>query len=105
MKNIKNLSLICFLAFFLVQCKSSQVSKEPVVYLTKEEANSKFTTEQLAQGKAIWQQKCQKCHKLIQPEAYNAQKWKSILDKMVPKAKLEETDAQLVRAFMAANAK
>ncbi len=100
MKKITYGAGILFFALLLVQCKTSKIA-----YLTKEEAKTQFSTEQLAQGKVLWEAKCQKCHKLFPTTMYDAKNWKPILDKMVVKAKLEEQDAQLVRAFVIANAK
>lgn len=92
--------MFCFAVLVLVQCKTSKV-----IYMTKNDANNQFTTEQLEQGKSIWEAKCGKCHKLFPTTMYDAKFWKPILDKMVVKAKLEEHDAQLVRAYVVANSK
>jgi len=100
MKKVLYGAMICFVALVLVQCKTSKVA-----YMTKAEAASQFTTEQLEQGKTIWEAKCGKCHKLFPTTMYDAKFWKPILDKMVVKAKLEEQDAQLVRAYVVANSK
>lgn len=100
MKKIFYGAMMCFSALILVQCKTSKVA-----YMTKTEASKQFTTEQLEQGKAIWEVKCGKCHKLFPTTMYDAKFWKPILDKMVVKAKLEEQDAQLVRAYVVANSK
>jgi cytochrome c2 len=56
-------------------------------------------------GHAIFTTKCTKCHKLKIVENYTAERWTGILKAMVPKAKLDSTEAAQVTAYVTANAK
>lgn len=64
-----------------------------------------FTPEQIAEGKTIWQTSCSKCHKLFEPETRTVAKWETILPNMSMRAKLDETKAAKVRAYVLSNAK
>lgn len=58
-------------------------------------------------GQAIYDTggKCAKCHKPKVVANYTPEKWVGILDKMIPKAKLDATEAKLVTAYVMVNAK
>ena len=46
------------------------------------------TTENLAQGKNIYENNCGKCHALPNPSSFTDEKWVGIMNWMAPKAKL-----------------
>ena len=56
-------------------------------------------------GKTVFATKCTKCHPAKTVENYTADRWAGILKAMIPKAKLDETEAAQVTAFVTANAK
>lgn len=56
-------------------------------------------------GQHIFTTKCTKCHAAKTVENYTVEKWAGILKKMIPKAKLDETEAAQVTAFVNAGAK
>src|SRR2546423_12350499 len=57
------------------------------------------------QGKTVYTAKCGKCHGLKNTTNYTADRWNSILKAMIPKAKLNDTEAQQVTAYVLSNAK
>ena len=59
----------------------------------------------VAHGEVVFKSKCDKCHSLKNPADFTADAWKGILSKMVPRAKLDATEEQMLRAYIAANAK
>ena len=61
--------------------------------------------EMISQGKTVYTNRCGRCHALKTTEAFTPQRWEGILKSMIPKAKLNETEAQQVTAFVMANAK
>ena len=63
------------------------------------------TAEEIAAGQTTFVARCQKCHKLKDPGKFTATKWESILNKMAPKAKLDDTEKKNVLAYVQANAK
>lgn len=71
---------------------------------TSAEVKAQYSADQLDHGKTIWQSNCNKCHKLFEPESRDPEHWNKILKRMIPRAKLSASDAQLVRAYLIANA-
>jgi len=61
--------------------------------------------EMVARGKTVYATGCGRCHGLKPVENYTAERWTGILKSMIPKAKLNETEAQQVTAYVMANAK
>jgi len=57
-------------------------------------------TVELKNGKAIFEKKCHRCHKLKVIDNYSAIQWANILPAMAKKAKLSETDEALVKGYV-----
>ncbi|KAA5536503.1 hypothetical protein F0919_02210 [Taibaiella lutea] len=68
-------------------------------------AGTTYTAEQIESGKTVYNNNCAKCHKLFATTAFTITQWTPILKGMIPKAKLSETDAMLVKAYVFSNAK
>lgn len=68
------------------------------------EVKKNYTEAQMQEGKKIWEASCDKCHKLFQPESHSVKAWERILPRMSKKAKLEEQQRGLVRAYILAHA-
>ncbi|KQT24656.1 cytochrome C [Chryseobacterium sp. Leaf405] len=61
----------------------------------------KYTSsEQLAQGKTIFENSCNRCHKLPDPAKHDDQGWIKTLSRMAPKAKLSEDQHQMVYDYL-----
>lgn len=71
----------------------------------KEQHSAQFSTAQLEAGHVLFMNNCAKCHKLKQPDTHNQKQWEKILNRMIPKSKLNEEDGKLVRDYVMANAK
>jgi mono/diheme cytochrome c family protein len=56
--------------------------------------------EDLLAGRALYMDKCSSCHSLKQPKKFNAAEWNKILDKMAPKAKINDEQRKLVYQFV-----
>ena len=59
----------------------------------------------ISQGKVVFEAKCGRCHALKNVSDYTEQRWDGILRTMAPRARLTETEAQRVAAYLKANAK
>lgn len=57
-----------------------------------------------ATGKALFSGNCGRCHGLPSPGAFRAPRWESVLQMMIPKARLNEVQAVHLRAWVLANA-
>lgn len=64
-----------------------------------------FTDADMSEGKLLWQSNCNKCHKLYNSDDYSVSKWENILPRMIKRAKLDNTQASKVRAYLLTNAK
>lgn len=59
----------------------------------------------IAQGKTIYTTRCNRCHGLKNVSKYTSAHWDNILKSMIPKARLNETEAQQVTAYVKEYAK
>ena len=69
------------------------------------EVKKDLTPEQLSQGEAIFNSKCNKCHEFHEPSELTRQKWDEVLPTMLRRAKLNEDDAALVAGWINKNAR
>ncbi|WP_370896536.1 cytochrome C [Chryseobacterium gossypii] len=61
----------------------------------------KYTSsEQLAQGKTIFESSCNKCNKLPDPAKHDEQGWIKTLSRMAPKARLTDEQHQMVYDYL-----
>jgi len=58
------------------------------------------TLADLQQGHDIFKEKCGKCHGYKNPAKYSADQWTKILQKMGPKAKLNQEQISLVYKYV-----
>lgn len=90
-KLMKNVFALLIAVIFMVACgpKSTAVT------------GPKYTSsEQLAQGKTIFENSCNKCHALPSPEKHDAQSWIKTLSRMAPRAKLTDDQHQMVYDYL-----
>ncbi|MXS72144.1 cytochrome C [Flavobacteriaceae bacterium W22] len=61
----------------------------------------KFSSaEHLAQGKTVFENSCNRCHKLPDPAKHDDQGWIKTLSRMAPKAKLSDEQHQMVYDYL-----
>jgi hypothetical protein len=102
----KVFALSVFVALIAAACHKKAVpaaSTPPVTVDTT--AMAAADPAMLEAGKVIFNTKCAKCHPAKVVENYTVEKWVGILQAMIPKAKLDETESAQVTAFVNANAK
>src|SRR5690606_26752319 len=58
------------------------------------------TAENLALGKTVFENSCGRCHDLPNPTSHSAQDWVGIMNRMAPKAKLNDGQHQLVYDYI-----
>lgn len=61
--------------------------------------------KQLAEGKALYEKKCQKCHILYLPKDYRLKQWKENLNEMKEKAELTQNEYKLILGYLSKNCK
>jgi mono/diheme cytochrome c family protein len=87
----KNLFLVLCFFSFLYACgvKSAQKSAD------------RAPSAELAAGKAIYTDKCGKCHPAFEVTSKSVDRWNQVLTPMIQdKAKLNEADGKLVEAYV-----
>lgn len=83
-----------FIAAFLLILVSCESKSHAVV-------GPKYTAEaQLTQGKNIFENSCNRCHKLPDPAKHDQEGWIKTLSRMAPKAKLNDEQHQLVYDYL-----
>jgi len=58
------------------------------------------SAEHLAQGKTVFENACNRCHKLPDPAKHDDQEWIKTLSRMAPKAKLTDEQHQMVYDYL-----
>jgi cytochrome c5 len=61
--------------------------------------------EAIAAGKILFETRCNRCHDLKVVDGYTPERWASILQTMIPRARLNEEQAKQVRSYVLANAR
>ena len=59
----------------------------------------------LADGKLLYEKKCQKCHMLYEPRDYKLKQWKENLVEMKEKAGINKDEYILILGYLSANCK
>jgi len=110
MKYFLTLLSLCTLALSLTRCATkAPTATATAAAATPEEkvaeVKRSYTDAQLEEGKLIWQGSCKKCHALFTPESRGVEKWENVLPRMAKRAKLDDTAAAKVRAYLLTHAK
>jgi mono/diheme cytochrome c family protein len=101
---MKKTITIFSLVMIVLACHRKTVPVNDTATIEKQQAESAHT-ELVAQGKTVYTNRCGRCHALKQVDNFTAERWTNILKAMIPKAKLNETEAQQVTAYVMENAK
>ena len=57
-------------------------------------------TTKFPEGKDLYVSKCTACHKAYEPQLHTKDEWQKILDEMGRKAKLSDTEKQLILNYL-----
>jgi cytochrome c5 len=107
---MKKAITIVSLALLVFACsrKTTNTAQTTTPAPTTTETTATVNAEHAAmveQGKTVYTTRCNRCHALKDVTAYTTTRWDGILKSMVPKAKLDSTQAQQVTAYVMENAK
>lgn len=104
MKNSISYVMICFLA---VACNPKAIPQ-----LDKNLSNNKIPIRAspkklatLAQGEALYETSCGKCHDLKNPSRFTVAEWRPIMERMASKAKLNTEQKTDVLTYVLSKAK
>ena len=77
-------------SLFMVSCARSNAVTGP-----------KYTSsEKLSQGQTVFENSCNKCHALPNPEKHTDEEWINTLSRMAPRAKLTADQHQMVYDYL-----
>ena len=62
-------------------------------------------SQRLENGKQLYESNCKKCHELHNPSSRSGVQWVQVMEKMGPKAKLDNAQYMTVSAYLVKNAK
>lgn len=108
------LILLLFTVSFIACHRKTVVSMEPALQKQGAPQNTMgmeaprepaSEEEKMMMGKAVYANRCGRCHALKNTKAFTAKDWEVILPLMIPRARLNESEAQQVRAYVMANTK
>ena len=68
-------------------------------------AQNAAASANLVKGKTVYVTKCGSCHALKNPIDFTADQWNNILKNEIPKAKLDNKEAEQVKAYIMSNTK
>lgn len=101
-------SYLLLLALIAVACHRKAVpatTETAVVTAPVVPAKPMYAEADLVAGKTIYETKCSKCHGAKPLDNWTVEGWKPILKSMIPKARLDSTQAAQVTAYVNTNAK
>lgn len=98
---MKKITLICLLiAAIFTACKSKYYLPTDRNVEKAKEHEYRTTVEELKQGRELYVANCGCCHNLYKPSQYDQSNWSRILDKMQPKAKINDAQRQLIETYL-----
>lgn len=88
----KRILFVALLGLAACTPKTAEITEKPV--------SSEFPSEDIAQGSALYQEHCGKCHKHKVVTDYNQEQWKKIVPNMAAKSKLDAAQENKVLQFV-----
>ena len=113
MKKVFVLLSLSVMTIAMVQCSPKKGAKTAETATPTEktddekiaELKKNYTEAQMEEGKAIFQEHCNKCHGYHEPETRTLGKWEHVLPRMINKAKLNEEQGGKITAYVYTHAK
>lgn len=103
MKNQKPVLIALLIGLTIVSCGKKTVAAVTTPASAKvEEVKpvAEVTEASIAEGKSIYEASCARCHKLFSPAKHTKEDWVGVLDRMAPKAKINEEQKHLVYIYL-----
>ncbi|MDP4269123.1 MAG: hypothetical protein Q8909_03235 [Bacteroidota bacterium] len=100
LSNSKRLVGFTLASFVLIASVSAGLYKP-----AKKDVTPRASLAELKQGRGLYVNKCASCHNLYEPERYDTTRWKRIMDKMAPKARINIQEKALILKYVTKGAK
>jgi len=96
----KRIIFVLSAAIGLISCVSA-------LYIpSQSDALSQNTSlEKLQQGRELYINRCGSCHNLYLPSSYTSKSWKPIMDKMQKPARIDDSQKELIAAYLETSCK
>jgi len=100
---MKRITIICLACILILACSKNNLPNifrrdvEPPS--SKTELSKDFVAD-ADRGKSIFENRCDRCHGLHEPIEFKADKWKAILTRMAPRARLSAEQTANVWAYL-----
>ena len=112
---MKKFSIIFFMILAVLACQRKTIAESEIILSNKTTPTEKnkpakiplnaTASEPAKQGSIVYANRCGRCHELKPAAKFTGTEWKNILKSMIPKAKLNDTEAQQVSAYVMEHAK
>ena len=66
---------------------------------------NRMPLDSIANGKALYEKSCQRCHKLKDPAKYTAVQWPGLVNKMQKRAKITDVEKEIILTYLKSQAK
>jgi hypothetical protein len=94
MKKYIRLFLAAAVSLIFWQCSSS------IYQPSATNVPAGVTYDQLVKGRELYVDNCAKCHGLHKPQEFDEAGWNQVMDKMQPKAKINNDQRALIMAYL-----
>ncbi|RTY95303.1 cytochrome c [Flavobacterium sp. GT3R68] len=71
-----------------------------VVQTTPAPVKDVALSEELAQGKSLYESNCARCHKLFEPSSHTKEEWKPIVTRMQKKSKIDDVQTASIYNYV-----
>ena len=68
--------------------------------IAKNYSTRKVDIQEEISGKQLYQSKCTKCHKLIEPKKFKQEKWEKMIKKMQKRAKINDVEREKIYSYI-----
>ena len=94
---------LALLAIVIYSCAPKVAPPPPPPPVAKAPEVAVAASNDIAEGKELYENNCAKCHKLYDPNDYSDQDWLPILEVMKKKAKLSDVQHDKIYAYIRSN--
>lgn len=100
MRKNKLTLIVALMGLAIVSCSKKSAAPAVVETPKAEAAKVDVSEATIAEGKSIYEASCAKCHKLFSPAKHTKEEWTGVLNRMAPKARINEQQKNLVYVYL-----
>jgi hypothetical protein len=98
MKN--KIQFIFFLSILFVSCRAMLVSPDESDAMRAKNSGHQYDLDNLKQSHNLYINKCGGCHTLYLPSYKISGEWKSVIEEMASKAKIDSTEKEMILNYL-----